>query len=496
MPNWGPQPVLKIVDAMSDTANVLLDLNDGVNFMLGAGWSLPLPPLRKNAVPIVFGDGSRYPSSAYENRVLHYPVQVSGGNFERVQAGSFDTFATNVRNMTRLLDRELFFIRWQVPGMTRSLYFRCFRSPQHTYDPSLRAPHDVFDLDIDADPFGYRPVVTLPTVTITNDPAAVAPAKALTWDVTGIEGDVDTPALIVLGNIGDGGESGIHYVLGVRQHGSPSQLDRMVEQAESLSFLGGGVTVVNDAAMSNGQCARISFADANMEMRMSGGAVPGADWQIADQLGLYRVYAIVRNVTALSVFNMYLQHRAGSVSGGLTVDLDAVQYAPVSLSQRQRVDLGVMTLPATDYPTTTGPSGLPVGFDYRTLALYVSRASGTGSLDVDYFALVPCDESLVEMTTMYSTVFAPDIIMDTFQNRLYLGTFAGGGGAVSSVSDNHPDWIGGLPVLVPNQTNRFYLLRERYNAGPTGPYPDVKTDTTTAAVSYWPRYLYAATAAV
>jgi hypothetical protein len=140
-------------------------------------------------------------------------------------------------------------------------------------------------------------------------------------------------------------------------------------------------------------------------------------------------------------------------------------------------DYGLLQIPMGMQGLSDG-YGPPLGALGISCAFRFNRTSGTGSLLTDYIYLVPAD---TELSTVHwpSTPAGPNWVYDGPNDDVYWRGTAGVAHAVSASGGAFPDYIGGLPMVSPNQANRvFFAVMD-----------GAVTASTVLAVSYWPRYL-------
>lgn len=275
--------VAQFVDGIADDAAIRLDINDGENFIVREGWQFPTPAMRREIVANATSDGGIIPFSAYDMRELRIPLLVLGGD-THMETANQNVMAANFKSLHRELNRERNILRWRVPGVTNYLYFVTHRDPSHDYTQKLYLPMADITLELLADPFGYRPMVTLDSVTIDNDPASTS--RPQFWDVSGIDGEVQVPAMIRLETAADDPD----WIISTRERGDPTVLNQMVLQAEDQATSGPDTTVETIGGFSNGQGTRTTFSIATLETRLyAGDTIPGAASPSADFRGLYRV---------------------------------------------------------------------------------------------------------------------------------------------------------------------------------------------------------------
>lgn len=118
---------LAFVDSIASSPVTRLDLNDGSDWTVLAGTRFDPPTLKRAVVSTLMYDGSRYPASAYEDRVLTLILGIG--------TRDADEAATQLQALARELDRETNFLRYK-PLTTNAVFFRTHRSDfsQITYD--------------------------------------------------------------------------------------------------------------------------------------------------------------------------------------------------------------------------------------------------------------------------------------------------------------------------------------------------------------------------
>lgn len=132
--------------------------------------------------------------------------------------------------------------------------------------------------------------------------------------------------------------------------------------------------------------------------------------------------------------------------------------------------------------------GLDVAAVAATTYLDISlgRTAGSGNTDVDYLLAIPADTAYADVTFGAWTGTVGSEVFDGVMNQLYALTTAGpytGSPKLASTDSAGAQglFVGSLPRLAPNVTNRIYWLQKGTSA---------KTATASVSLSYWPRYLY------
>lgn len=469
--------VIKFVDSIAASPTTRLDINDGVTWRTSR-FEAPPPRLRRASSSNAMRDGINVSSSQYDSRVLTLGLTLVHT--------SEDAKATELQKLARELDRADNFLMYQPTGATKPVFFRLYRSDMSQLEQFTGLPSSLGKPTIEllAEPFAIGLRETLGPYTINNDPAAAS--AQMYADVTGVIGDVASP--LVITDTSRGPTSGL---LAVRQHGTPSDLT-FLWQAESMAP---GTDTTNpggaaDATMSGTGTTnylRTTFATtATMTSRVSLvplSTVPTTAQGLAFK-GRYNLYACVRRSDNTSVMTAAIampgKSDTSAVPIPLTTSRQMVMIGQVSLTvPAERVGYGASTPGAV-----TLDAGLSAGISVKA-----ARSSGAGTLDWDYFALIPADESVVVWSSPGAT--APDVgVIDGYAGMIYRtegGTgsiFAGTALLNSKFAENV---AGGIPRLVPNQTNRLYFISGGFGTSGGG---QSKSETNALTVDYWPLYLY------
>ncbi len=446
------------VDKIDASPTVRLDIDDGVTWGLQAsGTEIGAPPVNRAVVSSLLTDGVQIPAAAYGPRTLQLTA--------KILTASDDDAATQVQKLARELDRPTNLLRWQ-PDTTNPVFFRLLRGEfaDLRFDPVLKQA----SFTVLAEPFAYGLKESYSSVTVNNDPAAGS--NGMYWDVTGVKGDVETPAKLTV----PGSLRTKQTLIAVRRRGTPSAAP-FVLQAESMTTIGPDTTLqANDPAFSGaGQnWTRTTFADPSFLDRLYVAAFPSSP--SVDARGLYRVYCRCRKTIAGDSIQMSLGLGDSSI---LMYTTDTVTLP--SNTAINHIDLGLVQLPVGMDPKQDGPANTDLSVGGIRLDLNIGRSSGTGNCDVDYLLWVPADDRLAIIDWSTSNSDPTNYIIDGVNRTVYAV------GASGQVVMNKAKFVGGLPMLTPNQTNRIYLVRQ-VESGTT----EAVTNTTAVTVEYWPRYLY------
>ena len=457
-----------VSDFITASPTVLLDLNStasGLRVM--DGYNLDPPKYSKGYASNPMQHGSRPTNSVAGIRTLRIPIQVLSTSASA--AGVIENLGDQI-----VVDNIL---KVQF-GSSNPVFFRTFADPDYAFEVKKTLVENAkIELTLEAEPFAYGVRETAGTFTVSNNPASLSPAP-LRFDVTPT-GDVPTPLLIVATSTGaSGAPSGLvnKWVhIGSRRRGTPSNYVNVI-QAEDMTQ-GTGAVVTADAAMSNGSKSRIGFGTATNVLRLSD-TFPGNGTAVADARGEYIVYARCAKTVSGDTITVQLGYGATSA----TVFNDTVTLA--ATTNPHWVNLGKVPVPAFSDPVHAGfAKGAELKVLLGHVGLYAARTAGSGSLDVDCLYFMPADDqTLIVKFPSTDTTYAID------------GTTPEGGSvySVNTALDtinsiSAPPQIvggGGFPEIIPNQNNRFHIIRHVDPAGTV----DAITDTTTFTVYYWPRW--------
>lgn len=156
--------LVQFVDRIDASPTVRLDLNDDVTWSLAyQGTDLSPPPLKFAQADTLLTNGERRTASAYANRRLVLALDL--------KTATVDGQGTQLQKLWRELDRPTNFVRWQVAGMSRPVFFRTLRSSSNRVMdvPGLGDFRQV-TVEVDAEPFAYGLKQTS-TATVYADPA-------------------------------------------------------------------------------------------------------------------------------------------------------------------------------------------------------------------------------------------------------------------------------------------------------------------------------------
>jgi hypothetical protein len=329
------------------------------------------------------------------------------------------------------------------------------------------------EVELRAEYAGYGLLETpVDGVTVNADPAAGS--NGCFVDVTGVKGDVESPAIIRWPSsaIVDDRQT----VFATRRRGDPSAAPFSL-QAEAMTQGTNTTVQANDANFSGAgsNYSRCTFGTATMQTRLSLLDIGAAG---VDLRGTYRVLLRYRKNTGTDGMN--LQLRWGDTGGYVSINNDA--FATPITTAIITADLGLISIPVGDDPVSDSDGvELPVS-DSFFMALRAERTSGSGSIDFDFLLLVPADDRLGIVQWDDDASSPTDHwILDANGTRAHARDASG-----NVVSSGSPHVSGGFPMLSPGQTNRIVMLRA-IAAGAWDQW--TLTTVSPVSVSYHPRYL-------
>lgn len=453
--------ILQFVDSISGSPGIRLDLNDDVTWGLDYNTDFSPPRLKTAWSDTLLVNGEHLAASAYANRTVALRLDL--------KTSTVNGQGTELQKLWRELDRPFNFLMWQPAGMTNPVFFRTLRSGDNRVsDYPGTGDFRTVDVRIVAEPFAYGIEEVMSPVTVSNDPAAVS--DGCYFDVASPAGDVETPAIFEMPGASDV-DSAIG-VFAIRRRGTPANTPFAI-QAESMT-MGTDTSVQSNSATMSGagsNYVRVSFAGGpGMSQRIYAEPYPAVD--VSDARGDYRVLVRVKRSDATSVMSMQCSY--GVATGDeVTLPLD---------TNVQIIDLGLFSIPSGVDPIYDGFSGTEMPVHGGRLTIYADRASGTGTLDIDYVLLVPADDRLTLVS--WGGVHLSDTVRVDGVSRQVYGLTSGG-----AVDLGSAEVAGGWLDLLPGVTNRVFFLRQ-VSTGLVGSGADDVTATTDITVRYYPRYLH------
>jgi hypothetical protein len=452
--------VIEFVDSVSASATVRLSLTTGGWMVIQEGTSVPPPPLRRAVAQTLLADGSFIPASAYDNRVVTLRLHYDGT--------TGPSAATAVQLLNRELDRDTNILRWQPDSTLPAVYFRTFRSPD--YDPRTDHAFDRFEMTVQivAEPFALGLPVAVTPIVVSNDPAA---AQGKFFDITSVQGDVETPLVI---KVPGSSVTSRQSLFAVRRRGTPSAMPFAL-QSESMT-LGTDTTVITGGSdwspsATNSDTTDTSFSTVTTNAtRLSTAAFPSSP--SVDARGLYRVFARAGANTTAGTFDVTLRH------GVRSIDNTTTRFVNTATGIQAHIDLGLVQLPEGYDPVTDGPTGVGVAAVGVPLSVRVARIAGA-NMYTDYLLFVPADDcfAIVKWGSSSPTSFVFNGVSRTVYGLDASGRFAD----IQSAG-----FVGGPIMVSPGVTNRVVYLND---VNPTPATNDGLAGSTTISPFYWPRYL-------
>jgi hypothetical protein len=457
---------LDFVDSIASSPTVRLALADGATWILNRQETdFSPPPLREAVAQTLMADGGVVSASAYSFRTIRLGLYLG--------TATADATATALQALYRELDRPGNILRWW-EHTTHPIFFRTYRASASSVRRLGAADgrRKKIEVELRAEYAGYGLLETpVSGVTVNTDPANGT--NGCFVDVTGVKGDVESPAIIRWPSAAIADDRTV--VFAVRRRGTPSAAPFLF-QAEALTQGTDTSTQANDANFSGSgnNYSRCTFGTATMQNRL---VLTDVGTASVDLRGTYRVYLRYRKNTSSDGIN--LQLRWGDVDGWVNIDNDA--YATVNNTTITTADLGLVSIPVGDDPATdTDGTELVVSDSWR-MVLRAERTSGSGTIDFDFLMLVPADDRLGLVQWNDDSSSPSDHWILRAEDWK-----ASARDASSQVISAAPPAAraGGLPFLTPNQTNRIVMLRS-VRAGDTW----TLTTVSPVSVSYYPRYL-------
>ncbi len=456
--------VLAFVDSIDDAPTVLLDLNDEERWWIRS-FEAPLPRLRRALTSNAMSDGINVSTANYDARTLAL-------TFDLICLNS-DEAGEQIQKLIRLIDRPESLLMYQRDDATHPVWFEVYRSDVSalTRLPAARAYESV-TVELLAKPFALGGRQSLAPATVVNDPATSS-----YFDAVGVIGDVPAPAVLeVDGTIRD------YMLFATRQHGTPSDLT-WFQQCEDMAM--GASTSVPAGAAGGGFSGAGSGGNTNYAYTTggAGGSLTSArlSWPLASThntaakrralSGSYRVLVALRRLSSAAHVDVRAQ-----VNGvyGDTVRLEQTV-------ERILVDLGVFWIGPDGNASAIG-YGAETGASVGNLNLYSLESGGSSGIYWDVVYLVPADESSL---ILGSTSTRSRFVVDGVNGRALALTGDAFDGTGYTWADTSFAVSGGFPALVPDRTNRVYVV----TADGANRVANIGHSLTITA-HYWPRYLH------
>jgi hypothetical protein len=455
---------IQFVDSIASAPTVALDLNSSSGDYLTKLVSFTPGQMRYAMSDNAMSDGVFVSSSTAGAGQLVLELDLG--------TTTQDLNATALQTLARQLDKPTNLIKYQPNGLTKPVFFQTFRcTPTQITDIMVAAARRYITVTLMTQPYALGLREDISVGTVNNDPAHATNGCYFDIAAASCIGDVPAPVVIVdtiTANTDD------WHILGVRQHGTPSD-GTFWSQGESMT-LGAGVTNPG-----GGPDGTMSGTGTNNYVRTSGGAANcTATWTLGTstaalkaQRGTYRLLLTVRQSSGTDVFQI-------TTNGGTAVTVP-------SSTARQIVDMGIVSV---GLPVSANPGGLAVEgptIPSGAQTLLFTRASGAGTIDLDCAQLIPADEC----QTTWETEPSVQTVLDSGLEAAYLKNSGDLFGGAVNFGTQNTDYTypvsGGFPFLRPSQINRFFWVRADVVAGVR---TITKGNTSSLTVSYWPRYVF------
>lgn len=313
-------------------------------------------------------------------------------------------------------------------------------------------------------------------------------------DVTGVLGDVETPLFLsVVPNLASPTSQGIRRsAIGVRRRGIAGNAEWVVS-AESMSLSNQTTVQPTDPTASGPPVGvgltqnfvRTDFATTpTMALRLNY-TFPQAIAGKAEGRGSYNVYARVRHSVAADTFTAMVQW--GTAQADYTSDTTTIPAVSTAANWFY-VPLATIALPPGYDPEVDGYSNTPIDIGGVSVLFSFARATGTGTLDIDFIMFLPADDrvGLIDWHTLDNGLAS--YVLDGRRNQVYA---LDSNGRVVSIGSRQV--AGAFPMVSPGVTNRIYFVRD-IGSGPTSTAGagsgtgDNITASTVITPSYFPRY--------
>lgn len=444
---------LQFVDALSDTANVLLDLNTRAPiFVMADGWSAPPPQKNVSVFTSTSRDGSNIAQESYNDRELMIRVGIL--------STSPDHAAEAIQSIGRLIGSAQW-LRYQ-PDTIEPVWFRTRPGEIEVID-ELNGQADGFrivTIRLPAEYASYGAAVTN-TVTINNDPTAAT--NPMSYAFPDIQGDVATPLVL---------RDHVNYLdtCMLSMSASPSvPTVPIIRQTYSVAAVAGWASTsgVADTAAIGGTTNQVAKSSGTLSysFTVSFTGVPLGDWRLVMRArsGIdYRVFAQRKDLAD-----------AGRPAQASTL-------VPTNSSYRY-VDLGVHRLPANG--SVSNPPGLAAASTSSVdVVVTLSSSSTSGIIYPDDFQLVPAglDDAVFSSLLLGGGASPLFAVYPTQIDSLSGSMWVGDGTAYYSPAT----FAGGFPQVVPGVRNVLTLVKS------TKGFIDDKTVPSVLDYLYYPRYLY------
>lgn len=467
-------PQVQFVAAPEDGAEVLFDFNNDLAAAIEDGtFSLGTPEIQGDP------DGL---GVQYGPRTIEFDLLLHG-----TRGAALATQATLARTF---MLRRRGWLRIRLDDLSEPVWARTYTPTPGELDFSmvlLESNADTWRLSVEvaAEPFIRGERITLPSATITNDPAFAT--NPMTRLLPAIVGDAPAPLRIKATFSAAQPYNDVLLASSV----VPDAFTPVFWQIGTGDAWTDGLNVGTEAiaSFSGGSGVRVSFGTPAMNLRLSGVA------PTTPPAGRYRLFVRAeRTAITASHFKLQAAFTSNLADAGPVVSWDRGPNASVALDTW--IDLGSFNL-----PLPRGDADLPVVSSVPTLRLYAERVSGTSDLLLDAFALIPEDLADVtslepwEKSSILVTEFGDGAPTSSY-HQVWDGdsesTFRLMASGVVDTSISGP-MRGQFPRAFPGVQNLLTVIHQTRLVDPTSPLANNSDSINNYAdveVSYQPRWLY------
>src|SRR5215207_1647190 len=348
------------VDRVAASPTVRLDLSVDP-YLVGEGVDFSPPPLRRTTGGSMLRDGEIVTGTAYGNRTIGLPIEISAATTAAARAGSALLYRELARNTNVL--------RVVIDGTT--FFFRTYRAPDS--ELALVAgmlDYSVHTVRVPAEPFAYGDKVSLVTFSSTEAAGLVATVSGAS-----ITGDTPTPAMVSWSP----GDASLRKILTIGSRtGTMPHTVLVAVDGWTASPAG---TVTADANAFGGTFRSFTLTNLNDSASADGTGVTlrGGQTDRTMLRGTYRAYLLMSHGATFSGLNTWrLELRLGFQSyyagGGYPV-ISTVDWVPQTSTQL--LDMGLVQVPFGQPQTTLG-LGVEQNVDDLPLSVKITRLHATG----------------------------------------------------------------------------------------------------------------------
>jgi hypothetical protein len=451
-------PLVRFVDAPDPAAVIRFDFNAAGTWADDETW--PEHDGFSLGAPAFEGDPDAY-GVEYGYRELGFNLLVDG---------SATLAARTMGRLSRELQRRDNWLLFQLSAESDPVWFKTYRSQpgelslEHVYVEDASNLYGI-SVSLAADPFAYGERVTLPAVSISNDP--IAAGNPMRYELPPIVGDAPAPLRVAVTPSAAAALSSGTMLLAVNSlepgQGFGHTLATASGAGGNLLQLGTDTTLQASTGAVDGTAARVAFTDATMATRVS--------FLTSMWVGRYRVFVRLKVSDSSTVL---------AIKHGET----AATQLPTSSAWRW-VELGNAHIP---YGNAVSVDSSLSGFADGGVTVDVQRVSGSGTVDIDAVVLLPARQTGDVGNTSTAVASGNPTGVDATQmivngeHEITL-TASATGTLVNMTRANAVS--GGYPLARPGADNHLFVMQAFTTT-------DDIARTASLAISYLPRFLYLA----